>query len=190
MLETPYLGTFWDICFQNSQKKTDKNLKKTPADAAKTVYMEAADKEISRCFARYPKDPGLYLCGMGGTEGGFIQLGVKIGFNELTFLVFHTALIPRVVLWPLHSGMDALTCLSTLPGNASAYKHGDFRCGDEEKNWSPAKGEVARGQLHRGVLHSPSTTTLPKHLDTGVNPWLVHPDSAQQSALSRWCCCS
>lgn len=31
--------------------------------------------------------------------------GKKYGFNELTFPVFHTALSPWGVLWPLHSGI-------------------------------------------------------------------------------------
>lgn len=52
--------------------------------------------------------------------------------------------------------------------------------------------KVSRCQLPKGVLCSPSTTTPPKHLDTGVNSWLVHPDSVQQSALrvNRCCCCN
>lgn len=59
MLETHLLGDFPRHMLSKFTENVAKPEKKTPADSAKTVFMEAADKEISKGFSIYLKDPGL-----------------------------------------------------------------------------------------------------------------------------------
>lgn len=81
------LGTFRDICLQNSPKTWQKL--KTP-QILLVCFMEAADKEILRGFATHPQVPGPYFTWCGGN---WLSLGwMEAVSNELTSLTFHLAL--------------------------------------------------------------------------------------------------
>lgn len=79
--------------------------------------------------------------------------------------------------------MDALTCVSALPGTTLVYKRVDVRV--KRQRWCLLGYKIDGEEEEMEILPelcccSPSTTKPPEHLDAGVNP-----ESAWQPAPER-----
>lgn len=105
MLETHLFGDFLRHTLSKFTENVTKPEKKPQQIQPRLCLWKQQTKRFQEVFPYTLKTLGCILCGMGGSDGGCIELGVKVEFNELAFPVFHTALSPRGVHWPLHSGI-------------------------------------------------------------------------------------